>query len=239
MSNSRQRLSGPIFFWDAKDQPVTRSGHRLEQLYTICQLRWKTIEGWCEAVRSTWIRLVGVLDQTFFTSALGVRPRTLIRRDVVRPVLFSKTPVGLPFLPLASVEQKDEELDPAWKLLDDFESLEMDQQDQAAKNLALLWRCFEDSFGGLSGYLGSLETEQVLYLEKLKAASDRMRLAQGTDGAVHYVTVELMRQYVGCFQESRSDEAAMALAAWVSGLIDRGRGLTVAAPILSTGAQAA
>ena len=58
---------------------------------------------------------------------------------------------------------------------------------------------------GRSGYLGSLETEQVLYLEKLKAASDRMRLAQGTDGAVHYVTVELMRQYVGCSGESLSD----------------------------------
>jgi hypothetical protein len=238
MSNSPQRLSGPIFFWDANGQPTTRSGDRLEQLYTICQLRWKTLEGWREAVRSPWIRLVGVLDQTFFASALGVRPRIPVRRDVVRPVLFSKTPVRLPFLPLASVEQKDEEPDPAWELLDDFQSLEMDQQDRAAKNLALLWRCFEDSFGGLSGYLGSAETEQVLYLEKLKAASDRMRLAQSTDGAVHYVTVALMRQYVGCFQEGRSDEAAMALAAWVSGLIDRGRGLT-ATSISSTGAQAA
>jgi hypothetical protein len=157
----------------------------------------------------------------------------------LRAVLLAKTQAALPFLPPAAAEPKDEEPDPVWELLEDFQSLAIDQQEKAAKNLALLWGHFEDSFGGLSGYLGSLETEQLLYLEKLKAASDRMRQARGTDGAFHYVTVELMRQYVGCFQESRSDEAAMTLATWVSDLIDRGRRLMVGTSIPSRRVQVA
>jgi hypothetical protein len=53
-----------------------------------------------------------------------------------------------------------------------------------------------------------------------------MRLARGTEGAFHFVTVELMHQYVRGFQDRRSDQAAITLATWVSGLINRGRSLT-------------
>jgi hypothetical protein len=237
MSSSPQHLSGPTF-WDANSQPTTRSSRRLEQLYTACQLRWKAVDGWRKAGRSMWIRLVGGLDQIVLASALIGLPKIPAKWDALRPVLLSKARALLPFLPLASAEQKDEEPDPVWELLEDFQSLAIDQQDKAAKNLALLWGHFEASFGGLTGYLGSAETEQLLYLEKLKAASNRMRLAHGTDGAVHYVTVALMHQYVGGFQESRSDEAAMTLATWVSGLIDRGRRLAVEMSSVSNGARA-
>ena len=236
MSRSPQHLSGPTS-WAANGQSTTRSSHRLEQLYTACQLCWKAVDGWRKAGRSMWIRLVGALDRIFLASALIGLSKIPAKRDALRRVLLSKQAL-LPFLPLASAEQKDEEPDPVWELLQDFQSLEIVQQDKAAKNLAVLWRHFEDSFGGLCGYLGSAETEQLLYLEKLKAASDRMRLVRGKDGAVHYVTVALMHQYVGGFQESRSDEAAMTLATWVSGLIDRGRRLTGEMPIVSSGAQA-
>lgn len=227
MSSSPQRLIGPSFFWDANGQPTTRSSRGLEQLHTIGQLSRARIARWRRVGRSTGIRLAGALDQTSLTSALGVISKIPAQWDVVRALLLSKIQALLPFFPLAQVEQTEEEPDPAWELLADFRNLAIDQQDKAAKNLALLWGDFEHSFGGLSGYLGSPETEQLLYLEKLKAASDRMRLARGTDGVFHYVTVELMRQYVGCFQESRSDDAARTLAAWVSGLIDRGRHLTI------------
>ena len=237
MSRSPQHLSGPTS-WDANDQPITRSSHRLEQLYTAWQLRWKAVDGWRKAGRSMWIRLVGALDQKFLASALIGLSKIPAKWDALRPVSLSKAQALLPFLPLASAEQKDEEPDPVWELLQNFQSLEIVQQDKAAKNLAVLWRHFEDSFGGLCGYLGSAETEQLLYLEKLKAASDRMRLARGKDGAVHYVTVALMHHYVGGFQESRSDEAAMTLATWVSGLIDRGCRLTGEMSIVSNGAQA-
>jgi hypothetical protein len=186
-----------------------------------------------------WIRLVGALDQIFVASALIGLSKIPAKWDALRPVLLSKAQALLPFLPLASAEQKDEEPDPVWELLQDFHSLEIDQRDKAAKNLALLWRHFEDSFGGLSGYLRSAETEQLLYLEKLKAASDRMRLDRGKDGGGHYVTVALMHQYVEGFQESRSNEAAMTLATWVSGLIDRGRRLAGEVSIVSNDAQAA
>jgi hypothetical protein len=238
MSSSPQRLSGPTFFRDANGQSTTRSSHRFEQLYTTCQLCWKTVDGWRKAGRSMWIRLVEALDQIVLASALIGLSRIPAKWDALCPVLLSKAWALLPFLPFASAEQKDEEPDPVWELLEDFESLEVDQQDKAAKNLALLWGHFEASFGGLTGYLGSAETEQLLYLEKLKAASNRMRLAHGTDGAVHYVTVALMHQYVGGFQESRSDEAAMTLATWVSGLIDRGRRLAVEMSSVSNGARA-
>jgi hypothetical protein len=238
MSSSPRHLSGPTF-WDAYGQPTTRSSRRLEQLYTACQLRWKALDRWRKAGRSMWIRLLGTLDQLFLDSTLIDLSKIPAKWDALCPILRSKTQALLPFLPFASAEQKDEEPDPVGELLEDFQRLEINQQDQAARNLTLLWGHFEDSFGGLSGYLGSAETEQLLYLEKLKAASDRMRLARGPDGAVHYVTVALMHQYVGGFQESRSDEAAMTLATWVSGLIDRGRRLTGEMPIVSNSAQAA
>ncbi|MBM6583357.1 hypothetical protein ILT44_24445 [Microvirga sp. BT689] len=238
MSSSPQRLSGPTFFWDANGQPTTRSSHRVEQLYTICRLYRARVAGWCMVGRSTWIRLTGALDQTFLALALRVFSRIPAWWDVARAVLLSKRQALLPFPPLARVEQTDEKPDPPWKLLEDFQGLAIAQQDKVARNLAVLWGHFEEAFGGLSGYLRSPETEQLLYLEKLKAASDRMRQARGTDGAFHYVTVELLRQYVGCFQEGRSDDAAITLAAWVSGLIDRGRRLTAETSAPFTSGQA-
>jgi hypothetical protein len=156
-----------------------------------------------------------------------------------RPIVRSKTQALLPFLPGAVTESMDEQPDPVWSLLADFQSLGAAHQDKAARNLALLWGHFEESFGGLSGYLAMPETEQLLYLEKLKAASDRMRLARGTEGAFHFVTVELMHQYVRGFQERRSDRAAVTLATWVSGLIDRGRSLTEETSTSVSSAQAA
>ncbi|WP_133239386.1 hypothetical protein [Microvirga sp. KLBC 81] len=127
------------------------------------------------------------------------------------------------------------EHDPAWDILAEFQMLETSNQDKVAKNLALLWGHFEDTFGGLSGFLAEPAIEQSQYLEKLMMASRRMRPARGSDVAFHYVTVELMRQYVCCLQAGRSDRAALSLATCVAALINRGR---MMAPTITASAPA-
>jgi hypothetical protein len=72
------------------------------------------------------------------------------------------------------------------------------------------------------------QTERSQYLEKLMAAFQRMKLARGSNVAFHYVTVELMRQYVCCLQQRRSDRPALSLASCVAALINRGRLMTLA-----------
>ncbi|WP_262271838.1 hypothetical protein [Microvirga yunnanensis] len=223
MTISPQHLRSQSFFWDADGQSTSRSHHKLEQFYTSCRRRWQSVKTGSAVARSNLNQILRTLDRMLLAPAVLILPKAYASWGTVRPVFLSRAQAWLPWLSLATAQQEDEEPDPAWALLEDLQNLKADQQDKTAKNLALLWKSFEDSFGGLSGYLQSLETEQLLYLNKLKAASDRMRLARGTEAAFHYVTVELMRQYVGCFQAGRSDQAAMALATCVSGLIDRGR----------------
>jgi len=62
-----------------------------------------------------------------------------------------------------------------------------------------------------------------------------MKLARGSDVAFHYVTVEVMRLYVGCLQSKRSDRAALSLAACAAAMINRGR---VTAPAIAHRASA-
>ncbi|MBM6580860.1 hypothetical protein ILT44_11755 [Microvirga sp. BT689] len=94
---------------------------------------------------------------------------TAARWERVRPAVRSKAQALLPFLPVPKMEPM-EELDPVWSLLQDVQSLGVDHQDTTARNLALLWDHFEVAFGGLSGSLVTPETEQLLSLERLKAA---------------------------------------------------------------------
>jgi hypothetical protein len=78
-------------------------------------------------------------------------------------------------------------------------------------------------FGGISGFLATMPTEQDAFMEKLEAAATRMEPAKGTNVAFHYFTVELTRQYISFFRLGRSDRQAVALASCVVSLIDNGR----------------
>jgi hypothetical protein len=211
------------------DDPFLKESDRLlRQAFEIWQTQRRVFDQWGMVLRSKFERVAGALDQTLLASALIVLPKAFTAWDVYRPVVVSKVRALFPILPLPSVDPDEAESDPASEIIVEFQKLDPDQQDKSAKNLALLWRHFEDSFGGFSGFLASPETEQSLYLDKLKAASGRMRLARGSAVAFHYVTVEMMRLYVGCLRAKRSDEAAIVLARYASALINHGRSTTPA-----------
>jgi hypothetical protein len=229
MSSSPQSRTDFTFPWSPGDQSRHELVERLEQVYRLCHLRWRIVEQYGEAARPVLRRIGRTLDQTALGTALIVLPKVFAEWDRLRPILISNTRTLLPFVPLVkTAEEEALEQDPVWELLGEFKALAPDQQDKAAKNLALLWAQFEDTFGGLSGFLAETQTEQALYLDKLDLASWRMRLARGSDVAFHYVTVEVMRLYVICLQTGRSDRAALSLATCAATLIDRGRMMTPA-----------
>lgn len=228
MSSPPQSRSDFTYLWSVDHRPQDGLIEKLEQFYRLCHLRWRFIETCRQVTRPAFERAGTALDQTVLATALIVLPKVIAGWDVLRPALLSSTRALLPFVPIASAADEALESDPAWELLAELQALAPDQQDKAAKNLALLWDHFEHMFGGLSGFLAESQTEQSLYLEKLMTASRRMKLARGTDVAFHYVTVELMRLYVHCLQLRRSDRAALSLASNVAALINRGRMMTPA-----------
>ena len=228
MSSPPQSRSDFTFPWSVDQQPQHGLIDKLEHFYRLCLLRWQFIETCRQAARPALERTGAVLDQTVLATALIVLPKVFARWDALRPALLSHTRALLPFIPMAGAEDKMLESDPVWALLAEFQALVPDQQDKAAKNLALLWDHFEHMFGGLSGFLAEPQVEQSLYLDKLMTASRRMKVARGSDVAFHYVTVELMRHYVHCLQLGRSDRAALSLASAVAALINRGRMMTPA-----------
>jgi hypothetical protein len=228
MSSSPEHRSVFAFPWHDDSQPESGFVQRLEPFYKWCSVRWKRVETLREKTSSTLSRIGGSFDQTLWASALIVLPKAFAGWDAVYPEALTKARALLPFVPLASTDEDALEHDPAWEILAEFQKLDASDQDKAAKNLALLWGHFEDTFGGLSGFLEESQTERSQYLEKLMAASQRMKLARGSNVAFHYVTVELMRQYVCCLQQRRSDRPALSLASCVAALINRGRLMTLA-----------
>jgi hypothetical protein len=227
MSSSPQHQTDFVFPWSAADQPRHELIEKLEQVYRLCHLRWRIVEQYGASARPVLHRIGRAVDQTALATALIVFPKVFAEWDRFRPILISNARTLLPFVPLVkSAEEEALEQDPIWNLVGEFKTLAPDQQEKAAKNLALLWAHFEDTFGGLSGFLAEPQTEQALYLDKLDTASRRMKLARGSNVAFHYVTVEVMRLYVICLQTSRSDRAALALATCAATLINRGRMMT-------------
>lgn len=143
--------------------------------------------------------------------------------------------LGKQFPSLAWIAPPDpvEEPDPIRAIMDDFEKLGHEQQDKVAKNLALLWNSFTSVFGGVTAFQSASPAEQRAYVEKLEAAAHRMEAAKGTEAAFHYVTVELIRQYIAFLQIGSTDQRAVALARLVAPLIDRGHKMTAEPTIYS------
>ncbi|WP_262030652.1 FUSC family protein [Microvirga sp. Mcv34] len=228
MSSPPQHGSDFTFPWSVDQQPQNNLIEKLERFYRLSLLRWRFLEACRQAARPRLTQAGAVLDQTMLATALIVVPKVMAGWDRLRPALVSHARALRPFLPLASEEDDVLAADPAWEILAEFQALAPDQQDKAARNLALLWDHFEHMFGGLSGFLAEPAIEQSVYLDKLTTASRRMKLARGSEVAFHYVTVELMRLYVSYLQLRRSDRPALALAANVVALISCGRMATPA-----------
>lgn len=143
------------------------------------------------------------------------------------PVVLRRLQARFPSLPLGQIHDPNGEPDPVELVMEEFGGLEPAQQDKVAKNLALLWNSFTGAFGGVSGFQATSATEQQSYVEKLEAAAQRMEAARGTEAAFHYVTVELIRQYIAFLRAGSTEPKAVALARLVAPLIDRGHRLGV------------
>jgi hypothetical protein len=143
----------------------------------------------------------------------------------IQPTLAGHLQRAIPLLLGPGTAQVSGKPDPARQALGEFGVLDRDQRDKLARNLALLWENFQDVFGGLSGFMAAPQTDRTAFLQKLESASERMAAARGSEVAFHYVTVELMRQYISCLHHRRADPDAIALARCVVALIDQGRSM--------------
>lgn len=137
-------------------------------------------------------------------------------------VVGARLRAACPSLPWAEPE-RDEASEPAFQVLAEFAALEQDKQVATARNVALLWDCFVEEFGGVSGFLDAGSPDQSDYLEKLSAAAERMEAGRGTPVAYHYVSVVLMKLYVESFHNRTSNRGAIALSAQVAALVNQGR----------------
>ena len=160
---------------------------------------------------------------TFLAKAVADRART--EWETGYPVVLRHLRERFPSLPLGAASGPDDGTDPVLMILHEFERLDGGQQEKVARNLALLWNSFMSVFDGVSGFQAASAVDQQAYFEKLEAAAHRMEAARGTDAAFHYVTVELIRRYIGFLQIGSTDPKAVALARLVAPLIDRGHKL--------------
>jgi hypothetical protein len=139
------------------------------------------------------------------------------------PNLSEQVRSRLPALPWP--EEEPEEEDPALTILADFEALDVQKQEATARNVALLWDCFVEEFGGISGFLSASETEKDDYLDKLSAAAQRMEVGRNSAAGYHYVSVVLFELYVSFFHGRKAHRSAIVLSERVAELIDEGRKL--------------
>jgi hypothetical protein len=149
---------------------------------------------------------------------------TLLLTQVVRAAPKRSKPFRalLPSLPWPEVEDPVA-TDFAWVILTEFEALETAKQTATARNVALLWDCFVEEFGGVSGFLAATSTEQNHYLEKLDAAAQRMEVGRYSAVGYHYVSVVLVKLYVTYLHGQNSAPSAIALSSRVAMLINDGR----------------
>jgi hypothetical protein len=226
MDSSPQNLSTYTFLWDADKLSKNGSDEGQGRFGLLWQAQKEFFRTAAEASLSAKRKILSRLHHTVFLSTLIVVPRVLAVWQEVHPVLAAHSRKLFPFLAPAKTAPESEEPDIVHAILSEFECLGQDQQDKVAKNLALLWHNFQDMFGGISGFLAAPHTEQEIFMERLQAAVDRMETARGSQVAFHYVTVELMRQYISFFLIGRADQKTISLAACVVSLIDRGSHMT-------------
>jgi len=225
MDSSPQHLNAGLFRWEVENPSPNRLDRWLEQLEALRQFHAQRLRSAVAAYVSASREIAHKVDLPTLPERL-VPPRVLAVWEEAQPVLLSHSRKLLPFLPLFEAPEGPPEPDPVEEILGDFDGLTREQQEKVAENVALLWDYFQETFGGISGFLASPQTEQAAYMEKLNAASERMQVARGTNVAFHYVTVELVRQYLSFLQRGTADMSAVLLAERVVALIERGRQLT-------------
>jgi hypothetical protein len=217
MSGGTNQTASNLSIWDIDNSYVSTSERWLRQVQDL----WSP---YGRQIRKGHAHVLSVCRQTHLMAA-AVRPKLEAEWQRLRSVLLSQAHRLIPSLVEAEAATASHEPDMVQEILGEFEALRSDMQDKVARNLALLWDNFQDAFGGISGFMAAQALEQDAFMHKLNAAAERMRPARGTSAAFHYVTVELMRQYVTFFRSGRSDPKAVRLATCVVSLIEHGRGM--------------
>lgn len=195
----------------------------LRQLHTLAQ--GSIIRLWNRRGASLVRHHVARLTGQALLLTRGFSPRLQNVWEKTSPIFHSQIRKLPPSVPLLAPPDANEveEVDDVRSVLSEFENLTREQQDKVAKSLALLWDAFIDLFGGVSAFQTASLVERQAFTKKLDTAARRMEIARGSDAAFHYVTVELMRQYVSFLQIGSKDPRAITLAGLVAPLIDQGR----------------
>lgn len=225
MDSAPRPVTATVSPWDADERAQKASQARIERLLRLgepLRQRFRTVLAGSAAPRG---RALDTLNRI----AARAAPAAQRARDGwqrLSPALRARLPEPVAAMTPWLAAPAPAAPDPAQALLAEYAALEPARKERVAKNLALLWDNFQDVFGGISGFQATSETERTAFMDRLGAAAARMEAARGTEAAYHYVTVEMMRQYVACLAAGRRDDKAVALAVCAVALIDRGRRMT-------------
>jgi hypothetical protein len=107
-------------------------------------------------------------------------------------------------------------------VLQEFDALPPEMQEQVAQDLAALWDRFAYAVGGFSN--GSPEEGRESAIASLEASERRMQTTRGSEHAHYFYSVALMRHYLTALGGERSDPDLLRAATLVTDLIDTVRG---------------
>jgi hypothetical protein len=219
MDPSSQHLDAPLSVWRESEASKHPYEVWLNQLHVYRQAQLARLK---TAAAGLHDKASPKIAQATQLASAGV---DLARHWQVRayPAILPYARHWLPFIAWPEPTERSGEPDIVQQVLHDFEALDEEAKVKVARNLGLLWENFQSSFGGISGFLSAPQIEQDAFMDRLKAAAERMATARGSSAAFHYVTVELLRQYMSFFKTGRSDGNALRLASCAANLIDQSR----------------
>jgi hypothetical protein len=112
---------------------------------------------------------------------------------------------------------------PAQELLTEFDLLDSRSQDDAARQVALLWSYFVDEFGGPRPFLDAPPTQQQAYLDGLVRLVERSNRPEGTERSRYFYSITMLRYFLEALRTGDNCSTAIALSKRLTWLTERGR----------------
>ena len=114
---------------------------------------------------------------------------------------------------------------PVWTLLMEFDALDRQKQDDAARQLTVLWSSFVEEFGGPRPFMELPAAEQQAYLGRLDRIREKTEALKGTELGRYYFSVAILRHFLEALRSNDTSTAAIALSKRLVRLTERGREL--------------
>jgi hypothetical protein len=127
---------------------------------------------------------------------------------------------------------------PASTLLMEFDALEGQKQDDAARQLTILWSSFVEEFGGPRPFMDLPAAEQQAYLGRLDRIREKADGLKGTELGQYYFSVAILRHFLEALRSNDTSTAAIALSKRLVRLTERGRAMPPARHARSVAAAA-